>query len=350
MSTPLTTKHSEDITNKGGGGVSAGGGILLQSSAATSNTGGITTTNSGADIINSHIVHNKYHKRPIRSWARGIIIRQACHSKLATKYTRIDNWLNLISVTLTALSSSAVFATINPSIDMTLDGIPNSKNYLSWGAGLVAVTSTILQAIVKAMNFATLAEQHRMATRQLTKLRFRLELVVGDNFVDDGKLKMEKLAEWTREYEDLLDSAPIIPQDLFAEQRTLELETELEWQKVQNDVEKKIEAEEIALRASQMSKINFEDKSIDGDEELGTSSPKQTLSAAELGYSPKKSSVAEPHSASKNDDFPFTILSGYPNLKEADDTGDDSTSMKENKKLGAFGDEEPNEKTSLIQH
>ncbi len=302
---PTASWGREGIPNRAGAGAGAGAG----------------------DIINSNIVHNKYHKRPIKSWARGIIIRQACHSKLATSYTQMDNRLNTLSVTLTALSSSAVFATINPTVDMTLNGIPNSKNYLAWGAGLIALASTVLQAIVKALNYATLAEQHRMATSQFTRLRFRLELVVGDHYVDDGNLNMEKLAEWTREYEDLLESTPVIPQDIFAKQRKLELNAECKWQKEMDEYKE----EKIALHAPQLSKIEIENESTaDGDEELGNS--------------PKKASVVPPSSASEKDDFPFTILKGDPTLRDADDTDDDNARTKEKEKYGSCSDE----KTSLI--
>ena len=44
-------------------------------------------------------------------------------------------------------------------------------------------------------------------------------MIVGENLVDDGFLNIEKLSEWTREYQDLLESAPVIPQEIFSKEK-----------------------------------------------------------------------------------------------------------------------------------
>ncbi len=195
-------RSSSLLKNNGIGGViNAGGGFVDDDSA-----------DEGVDIITGNIVYNIHHKKPFKSWARGALIRQICHSELATWYERTDKILNTITVTLTAISSSAIFAAVNPSVDSS---IPSGKNYLSWGAGFVAVISTILQAIMKALSYASLAEQHKLAARQFTKVRFRLEIICGNNYVDDGHVNTDKVAEWIREYEELLDSTPVVPQKLF---------------------------------------------------------------------------------------------------------------------------------------
>ena len=160
------------------------------------------------------LTSNKDHKKPIEAWQRGIITNQLCHSQLAEKYDLFDTILNTFSLTLTALSSSAIFVSVNPQVDAAFGGMW-SKNLVSYVAGIISVVSTILQAVHMALQHVILAEQHRQATIALTKLRFHLELIVGDNVKDTGNLNYSDLNRWAREYKDALESAPVIPQNYF---------------------------------------------------------------------------------------------------------------------------------------
>jgi len=165
------------------------------------------------------LTFNKDHKKPIDAWQRGIIISQKCHSQLAETFARSDRILNTFSLTLTALSSSAIFASVNPPDDW-------GKNVISYVAGMIAVVSTILQAVHRALQHVLFAEQHKQAAIALTKLRFRLELIVGDNLKDTGNLNYRDLNEWARDYDDALESAPLIPQNYFDAARDIYFENE----------------------------------------------------------------------------------------------------------------------------
>ncbi len=223
--TLLTKKVASTNSNNGGAPPAVGAG--------DNNNGDV---NDGVDIITSSIVHNAHHKKPFKSWARGVLVRQICHSELATRYDRTDKILNTVTVTLTALSSSAIFAAVNPSVN---NSFPGGKNYLSWAAGFVSVISTILQAVMRALSYASQAEQHKLAARQYTKARFRLEIICGNNYVDDGHLNTDKVAGWTREYEELLDSTPVLSQKQVLQKLDIILKAEDAgiWEKHQNDNE-----------------------------------------------------------------------------------------------------------------
>mmetsp|Transcript_23292 Transcript_23292/g.34532 ORF Transcript_23292/g.34532 Transcript_23292/m.34532 type:complete len:250 (+) Transcript_23292:69-818(+) len=224
----------------------------------------------------STLKFNKKHPRPIEAWSRAISIRQACHSSLSTKYAKFDKSMNTVNVTLTALSSSAIFASMHPT------GGSSGTSYLPFGAGAIAVASTILQSVQKALQYAQLAEQHKVANRQLTKIKFRLEVITGENFEDDGTLNMERLTEWVREYEDLLESAPIIPQYLFEKEREkVALREEGEaWEYMKNDSDGKI----IAGMKRTSSFVYVDDNKQDDDDstvENETMKAKKTKRVAE---------------------------------------------------------------------
>ncbi len=152
------------------------------------------------------IQHNPDHVRPLKAWAREIAIRKESHRELANHYSTFDKIINGIAVTLSAFSSSAIFASYKATPVEETNHIINFQLI----GGIIAVTSTILQSLQKALQFAELAEQHKNACKQFTKLRFRLEIIAGENLEDDGTLNMDRLTDWTREYQDLLESSPLI--------------------------------------------------------------------------------------------------------------------------------------------
>ncbi len=159
------------------------------------------------------IRYNPKHKRPLEAWYRDISIRKECHRQQAVWHTHMDKILNAIVVTLSAFATSAIFS----SYTQTKSGDGGStKSYLPMIGGTISVISTILQSLQKALHFTELAEQHKIASKQFTKLQFRLELITGRNFEDDGTLNMDRLTDWTREYQDLLESTPLIKGHVYA--------------------------------------------------------------------------------------------------------------------------------------
>eukprot|EP01083_Nonionella_stella_P195595 720401_1 len=166
-----------------------------------------------------NLKYNPSHKKPLGSWMKTICIRTNCHGRLAYKYDTVDKRMNTISVALTGISSSAIFASTSQSANGKSSGGISLNDLISYVAGLIAVLSTILQAVHKSMAYAKLAEQHKIANKQLIKLRFRLEVIVGDNYDDDGGINFNNLTEWTQEFLDTLEAAPIIPQKIFKDEK-----------------------------------------------------------------------------------------------------------------------------------
>ena len=196
-----------------------------------------SSTPSSHEALYEDLTFNKDHRKPLASWQRGIIIRQRCHSELSVHYDQLDRILNTFSLTLTALSSSAIFASVNPQVSAAF-GDTSSKNVVSYVAGMIAVVSTILQAVHRALQHVLLAEQHKQATVALTKLRFRLEFITGDNVVDTGTLNYIYLNRWAKEYNDALESAPLIPQKYFEAARKEYVEREVhEFSRHTKDIE-----------------------------------------------------------------------------------------------------------------
>lgn len=160
------------------------------------------------------------HKKPVKNWYKSIAIRQRCHGLLADKFKGRDKLLTTVSVCLTAVTSSAIFTSTTPvNDDINAHTQKNTSQLLAVFAGVLAAVNTILQAITKQLQYAQLGEQHKIAYKKCSKLRFRLEDILGAHCEDDGKIDRERLASWLKSYSELLDSAPIIPQTTFNERK-----------------------------------------------------------------------------------------------------------------------------------
>eukprot|EP00532_Pseudo-nitzschia_australis_P009568 CAMPEP_0168238566 /NCGR_PEP_ID=MMETSP0140_2-20121125/20964_1 /TAXON_ID=44445 /ORGANISM="Pseudo-nitzschia australis, Strain 10249 10 AB" /LENGTH=149 /DNA_ID=CAMNT_0008172627 /DNA_START=367 /DNA_END=816 /DNA_ORIENTATION=+ len=141
---------------------------------------------------------------------------------------------NTISVAITALTSSAIFTSLvkNDHEGTKLSQAGPSK-YLALSAGILAALNTILQAIMKNMAYARRGESHLNAFKQYTKMRFKMENLVGDTvsyYHHDG-VDNTLLDEWVVKYEELLELEPIIPQEIFEYITDKEDNAGLKWTK-----------------------------------------------------------------------------------------------------------------------
>jgi hypothetical protein len=111
--------------------------------------------------------------KPVNKWYRGLVVRQWCHSHLASNYLRYDLNLNTLSVALTAITSSAIFTSLSPAsvasnvAELELDGDTTTggsdinsynsgasnrlANKLALAAGCIAAFNTILQAVMQTL-------------------------------------------------------------------------------------------------------------------------------------------------------------------------------------------------------
>ena len=158
-------------------------------------------------------IFNQEHKKPIQRWYRDVAIRQQSHSELAEEFDSKERSLSTLAVGLNAIASSIIFTTVSTSPSSTEMSAYTSA--LSVFAGIIAASNTILQAILKNLQYAQSAEQHQQAFRQYTQMRFRLESIFGYEYHDDEYLDRSNLNLWIKEYRDLLETSPLIPQDVF---------------------------------------------------------------------------------------------------------------------------------------
>jgi hypothetical protein len=65
--------------------------------------------------------------------------------------------------------------------------------------------------------YSTRGEQHLAAYKQFTKLRFKLETMIGEKpkYGQHGNIDKVLLDVWIAKYEEALESSPIIPQRVF---------------------------------------------------------------------------------------------------------------------------------------
>jgi len=174
--------------------------------------------------------HNKNHLKPLQRWYEDVMTRMNSHSILADKFDSTERALTTISVGLTAVTSSLIFTSISPGAPAPSatsderDGGTNSR--LAIFAGILSALNTVLQAITKNLQLAQAAEQHQIAFKQFTKMRFRIENILGLGHRDDPDLDRDLLNDWIKEYQGLIESSPILPQDLRLEQASLEKKVE----------------------------------------------------------------------------------------------------------------------------
>jgi hypothetical protein len=105
--------------------------------------------------------------KPINKWYRGLVVRQCCHSHLASTYIKNDLYMNTLSVALTAITSSAIFTSLSPAAAATnsnssgggggggsnaeLELDNGESNRLALAAGCIAAFNTVLQAIMQTL-------------------------------------------------------------------------------------------------------------------------------------------------------------------------------------------------------
>jgi hypothetical protein len=115
--------------------------------------------------------------KPVNKWYRGLVVRQSCHSHLASDYLYRDLYMNTLSVALTAITSSAIFTSLSPAaassssttsqqqeeiVDIDLNGDAttssdinsypiDTSNSLALAAGCIAALNTVLQAVMRTL-------------------------------------------------------------------------------------------------------------------------------------------------------------------------------------------------------
>jgi len=187
---------------------------------AYSRDSGMTTTSGGHQLCT--IIKSK---KPIKQWYRSLVIRQSCHSRMAEDMINKDMYLNTLSVGLTAITSSAIFTSLAPSTDG--GGIKTSVggHQLAMMAGVLAAINTVLQAVMKTVNYARKGEQHLNAFKGFTKMRFKLENLIGNpkRYENDEKINEKMLSRWIDKYEELIEMEPIIPEEILEEMTKQEM-------------------------------------------------------------------------------------------------------------------------------
>ncbi|GFH55182.1 hypothetical protein CTEN210_11658 [Chaetoceros tenuissimus] len=138
-------------------------------------------------ISNMLLTEAQIQRFPFKSWYRGIIIQQ----------------------------SSAIFGSINSDTEQT---------WLISTAGVIALISTLLQAIHKALEDGVTAEKHRLALKHYTKMRIGLETLIGDvthfeKFEDLSDKELYSISAWVNDYQEKVEFIPNISPRLYEKHR-----------------------------------------------------------------------------------------------------------------------------------
>jgi len=177
-------------------------------------------------------IKNSRTGRPFEKWYRGIAIRQLAHSELAAKFSRMNMYMNTLSVALTALTSSAIFTSISPpaleyygdynttSASATASATDSTIGYLNLAllAGVISAFNTVLQGVMTTLAYGTKGEQHLAAFKAYTRMRFQLEDMIGENGEFNHCLEsneQEEAKKWVEKFLEVQESSPIVPQDVF---------------------------------------------------------------------------------------------------------------------------------------
>ena len=166
-------------------------------------------------ISNMLLTEAQIQRLPFKSWYRGIIIKQACHSEKERYHAKRDQIINVACVCLTAITGSAIFGSINGD---------KEQNWLITSAGVIALISTLLQAIHKALEDGVTAEKHRFALKHYTKIRIALETLIGDpntfeKFGDISDKELYSISAWVNDYQEKVEFIPNISPDLYEKHR-----------------------------------------------------------------------------------------------------------------------------------
>jgi len=141
-------------------------------------------------------------------WRRRIKICVMSHEYLATTYNKFSRWMICLSVTLSAIVTSTIFASDDC----------DASHTLHWVGGILAALTTIVQALSAKLGHAELAERHQAAVRQHLRLRTRLnemdrvcQLPVTKK---DGEMQ-KRWQEWINDFVQATDDAPVIKKSVY---------------------------------------------------------------------------------------------------------------------------------------
>jgi hypothetical protein len=150
------------------------------------------------------------HTETINQWENGLHIRHIAHSLAFSYYNSADKTVGLSSTLLTALVSSAIFASISkPSTD---GFIKTSSINVIVVAGVVSIIATLFSAANAFLKYGELAARHNQAVASFGSLRRELETTLMNTVVPLTPEKMEDFnAKWTK----LEETVPAIPQRIF---------------------------------------------------------------------------------------------------------------------------------------
>jgi hypothetical protein len=174
------------------------------------------------------------------------VILQACHSEVQIHSQFWDGFWHAAAVILTTLTGSAIFVNMN-------DGKLFSS-ICQYIAGFIAFSSTCIQALLKSKKLESKVENHKMAHKILSKMRIRLEVIMGHvndfernditdsanhpmkklNYNDDEKDNIcKRVSLWVRDYVEMQDLIINIGQEHFNQQRIIYDGKERNWKKGQ---------------------------------------------------------------------------------------------------------------------
>jgi hypothetical protein len=130
----------------------------------------------------------------LRDWGRRAAAAAEVHFETAERLSRLNVFLGIPVVVLSAVVGTGTFATLSDNVDMSVRIV----------AGSISVIAAVLASVQTFLRFGARAEQHRVAAERWSAIRREIEKVlalspeqVGDpkQMLDDVKARMDEAAD-----------------------------------------------------------------------------------------------------------------------------------------------------------
>lgn len=139
-----------------------------------------------------------------KEWLRTIILNQFGHNTASVYYTKRDRIWGLLSTVLTAVVSTAIFASLSESNDKSLLIV----------TGAISVVATAFATIHNYEKNGTRAEQHRNTALQYGVIRRSFELLLTEKINNSEEFKV-KLEELNKARAECASNAPTLPNEIY---------------------------------------------------------------------------------------------------------------------------------------
>lgn len=135
--------------------------------------------------------HREHLKNQIKDAYGRVVYTYTAHHKLADRLEKLDKWLVITQIILTALSSCGFFTRILS--DSLLGEYAEYAEYAVFGAGITSVLSLVLILYTKEYKIQSTITQHRNAANELLGIREKyISLLVDFEVLKSKKIRKRR--------------------------------------------------------------------------------------------------------------------------------------------------------------